>query len=173
MANHEHLAVLRQGAEAWNKFVEEQRASNQDWWADLGEAHLSGADLFLANLSSRPIATPDRVGRPCGETRRQCPTTPGQAGDRRRSLANAQRGDGAVRGVGRFSCSELRSVRKPMSRQNSADDLDLMRVRSDRSADHARTAARGARREDRKTRLEEKMPQARWVLRGSRSYPII
>jgi TIR domain/Pentapeptide repeats (8 copies) len=56
MADEEHLAILKQGVEAWNKW----RKENPDTKPDLGEANvreadlsgadLSGADLFKANL---------------------------------------------------------------------------------------------------------------------------
>jgi len=47
MANEEHLAILKQGVEAWNQW----RKKNPDIWPDLGEADLSGANLSGANLS--------------------------------------------------------------------------------------------------------------------------
>jgi len=47
MANEEHLAILKQGVEAWNRWREE----NPDTRPDLNEANLSGAYLSGANLS--------------------------------------------------------------------------------------------------------------------------
>jgi uncharacterized protein YjbI with pentapeptide repeats len=49
MANNEHLAILKQGVEVWNKWRDEN-----PWWVlrpNLFEANLSGADLSGANLS--------------------------------------------------------------------------------------------------------------------------
>jgi uncharacterized protein YjbI with pentapeptide repeats len=49
MANPEHLAILMQGMEVWNKWRDEN-----PWWVlrpNLFEANLSGADLSGANLS--------------------------------------------------------------------------------------------------------------------------
>jgi hypothetical protein len=46
MANEEHLAILKQGVEAWNAW----RLERPDVRPDLGEANLSGADLRGADL---------------------------------------------------------------------------------------------------------------------------
>src|SRR3954447_7404155 len=46
MADEEHVALLRQGVEVWNKW----RQKNPDVKADLHDADLSGADLDRANL---------------------------------------------------------------------------------------------------------------------------
>jgi uncharacterized protein YjbI with pentapeptide repeats len=46
MANHEHLAILRQGVEAWNAW----RDSNQSSFPDLEGTNLSRASLSHANL---------------------------------------------------------------------------------------------------------------------------
>jgi len=46
MANEEHLAILKQGAVAWNQW----RKRNLDIRPNLSEADLSGADLIGANL---------------------------------------------------------------------------------------------------------------------------
>ncbi|TNJ39185.1 toll/interleukin-1 receptor domain-containing protein [Chlorobaculum thiosulfatiphilum] len=62
MANSKHLAILRQGAEAWNSWREEFLAFEPDlnganlrglslWRANLSEADLSDADLSGADLS--------------------------------------------------------------------------------------------------------------------------
>ncbi|MBI4798602.1 MAG: pentapeptide repeat-containing protein [Desulfarculus sp.] len=52
MANPEHLAMLAQGVEAWNKWREENPAVTQDLrQARLGKTHLFGANLSGANLS--------------------------------------------------------------------------------------------------------------------------
>ena len=46
MANEEHLKILRQGVEVWNKW----RKENPDIQPDLSQADLGGADLSGANL---------------------------------------------------------------------------------------------------------------------------
>jgi hypothetical protein len=63
VANEEHLAVLRQGTEAWNGW----RERNPDKKPDLGEgilsgAHLSGADLREADLSVADLREADLSG---------------------------------------------------------------------------------------------------------------
>jgi len=60
MANEEHLAILKQGVEAWNKWREE----NPDMKPDLSEADLfqitlSEADLNRANLSNADLSEAD------------------------------------------------------------------------------------------------------------------
>ena len=66
MANDEHVALLKQGVDAWNKWREanpdilldlrraDLSGANLSWAdlyrAKLSEAHLSGADLSEANL---------------------------------------------------------------------------------------------------------------------------
>lgn len=52
MANPEHLKVLKQGAESWNKW----RNDNQDITPELFGAVLSNADLVCANLSGANLA---------------------------------------------------------------------------------------------------------------------
>src|SRR5438093_2250040 len=51
MANEEHLKILKQGVEQWNKW----RLEN-DIRPDLGDADLSGADLSGANLSDAKLS---------------------------------------------------------------------------------------------------------------------
>ncbi len=57
MANQEHLSILKQGVETWNKWREEHATIRPDLtvadlrFADLSEADLSGADLRYTNLS--------------------------------------------------------------------------------------------------------------------------
>jgi len=57
MANPEHLKILKQGVEAWNKWREENPCIQPDLskanlkWADLSGADLSEADLRKANIS--------------------------------------------------------------------------------------------------------------------------
>jgi len=56
MANEEHLAILKQGAEAWNKWRLENPTIRPDLikadrnWADFIKANFSRADLRWANL---------------------------------------------------------------------------------------------------------------------------
>ena len=52
MANPKHLAILKQGVAAWNKWRQENRETVPDLsGADLREAHLVGVDLIGANLA--------------------------------------------------------------------------------------------------------------------------
>jgi hypothetical protein len=52
MANKEHLAILRQGVEAWNRWREKNPTIRPDLSvADLIRANLSGANLSMADLS--------------------------------------------------------------------------------------------------------------------------
>jgi uncharacterized protein YjbI with pentapeptide repeats len=46
MANDEHVALLKQGVNAWNAW----RRENPDMRPDLSDADLEGADLSKANL---------------------------------------------------------------------------------------------------------------------------
>jgi uncharacterized protein YjbI with pentapeptide repeats len=46
MANDEHVALLKQGVDAWNAW----RRENPDMRPDLSDADLEGADLSKANL---------------------------------------------------------------------------------------------------------------------------
>lgn len=61
MANREHLKILKQGVDSWNKWVEENPEVRPDFegakfrgadlaWADLSWANLRGADLRRVNL---------------------------------------------------------------------------------------------------------------------------
>jgi len=51
MANEEHLRILKQGVEAWNKWREENPDTEPDLrGANLSRANLSGANLSRANL---------------------------------------------------------------------------------------------------------------------------
>ena len=47
MANKEHVALLKQGVEAWNRW----RRTNPHARPDLSQANLSGAHLYEADLS--------------------------------------------------------------------------------------------------------------------------
>ena len=60
MANPEHLAILKQGVEAWNEWREE----HSEVTPDFGEADLRGADLSNARLSGDVLwnPTPQSVG---------------------------------------------------------------------------------------------------------------
>ena len=78
MANPEHLEILNQGVEKWNKWTEEHRdvwpdlgaadfsganLSGVDFWkADLSESDLSGAQLIAANLSWANLHTANLSG---------------------------------------------------------------------------------------------------------------
>jgi hypothetical protein len=60
MANRKHLAILRQGAEVWNRWREEHPRVQVDLrGADLSEAGLSIADLTGANLSGAELGEAD------------------------------------------------------------------------------------------------------------------
>jgi uncharacterized protein YjbI with pentapeptide repeats len=52
MANDEHVAILKKGVDAWNKW----RAENANIRPDLSKANLSGADLFGAVLGSANLS---------------------------------------------------------------------------------------------------------------------
>jgi len=52
MADPEHLAKLNDGVVAWNEWVRE----NSDVKLDLGKAHLSGANLGLADLTDAMLS---------------------------------------------------------------------------------------------------------------------
>jgi uncharacterized protein YjbI with pentapeptide repeats len=52
MANPEHLAKLKEGVEAWNKW----RKDNPEIRRDLTEANLMEANLFGANLRRADLA---------------------------------------------------------------------------------------------------------------------
>ena len=47
MANKEHLDILKEGVEVWNRWREE----NEGVQADLNGADLTGANLYKANLT--------------------------------------------------------------------------------------------------------------------------
>lgn len=61
MANPEHLAILRQGVETWNKWRDQNRAIQPDLiganlrGADLSGANLKDANLFAANLQGADL----------------------------------------------------------------------------------------------------------------------
>ena len=58
MANEEHVALLRQGVEAWNAWHEE----NPKLFPDLAGANLKGAILAGANLNGADLANADLTG---------------------------------------------------------------------------------------------------------------
>ena len=59
MANEEHLKILKQGVEQWNKWRLENAIRPADLsGADLSGANLSGADLSGANLSGANLSMP-------------------------------------------------------------------------------------------------------------------
>jgi uncharacterized protein YjbI with pentapeptide repeats len=52
MANQEHLAILKQGVEVWNRWREEYPETKPDLGrTDLGGINLSGINFHRANLS--------------------------------------------------------------------------------------------------------------------------
>ena len=60
MANPEHIAKLKEGVEAWNKWREENRKIVHDLiGAKLSEAKLSGANVIQANLSEADLIEAD------------------------------------------------------------------------------------------------------------------
>jgi hypothetical protein len=68
MANDEHVALLKQGAAAWNEWRKENRNIEPDLrgaylnWADLTEANLSGAWLDRADLRGAYLSKADLSG---------------------------------------------------------------------------------------------------------------
>src|SRR5207344_2362243 len=58
MANDEHVALLKQGVDAWNAWREE----NPDIRPDLSGADLGGANLGGANLSGADLSGADLTG---------------------------------------------------------------------------------------------------------------
>ncbi len=63
MANHEHLDLLKQGVETWNKWREEHPEIRPDLKrANLTKANLSGANLKEANLQRADLGTSDLSG---------------------------------------------------------------------------------------------------------------
>ena len=56
MANEEHLKILKQGVEQWNKWRLENAIRPDLSGADLSGANLSGADLSGANLSGADLS---------------------------------------------------------------------------------------------------------------------
>jgi len=63
MANAEHVEILKQSVEAWNKWRIENPAVKPDLsGADLSGANLSRADLFRANLSGANLSDADLSG---------------------------------------------------------------------------------------------------------------
>jgi hypothetical protein len=68
MADPQHLALLRQGTEVWNRWREENPGTEPDFrgadlrGADLNEAKLAGADLSGADLSGADLRKADLGG---------------------------------------------------------------------------------------------------------------
>ena len=57
MANPEHLKILKQGVDAWNKWRVENPGIIPDLeGANLGQADLGGADLRIANLRGADLS---------------------------------------------------------------------------------------------------------------------
>jgi uncharacterized protein YjbI with pentapeptide repeats len=74
VANPEHLAILKQGVKAWNRW----RAEHPPTSLDLSEAHLRGADLSGADLSEVDLRGADLSGcllRGCDLKRAQLQAT--------------------------------------------------------------------------------------------------
>jgi hypothetical protein len=65
MADEKHVALLKQGAEIWNKWREE----NPYLRPDLSAADLSGANLNGANLNGANLSRADLSGAHLHETR--------------------------------------------------------------------------------------------------------
>ena len=59
MANEEHVKILKQGVEVWNKWREETLAKPDLRIANLSGATLSGADLKWADLSGANLDEAD------------------------------------------------------------------------------------------------------------------
>jgi hypothetical protein len=67
MANEEHLAMLRQGTDAWNHWRKHRPGIGPDLrGADLREAHLSGANLNAADLRGANLVEVDLSGADLG-----------------------------------------------------------------------------------------------------------
>jgi len=63
MANHEHLAILKQGVEQWNKWRDEYSDTHPDLSdADLRQMSLHGADLDGADLKRARLTGADLIG---------------------------------------------------------------------------------------------------------------
>lgn len=58
MANKEHLALIKQGVETWNRW----RRDNPDIRPDLSQASLVGAHLYEADLSHANLFWADLTG---------------------------------------------------------------------------------------------------------------
>jgi hypothetical protein len=64
MANEEHLKLIKQGVEAWNKWRGEHSDIRPDLSpADLGRAELIGADLSEAYLTHAKLSVGRNSGR--------------------------------------------------------------------------------------------------------------
>ncbi|MEM1181188.1 MAG: pentapeptide repeat-containing protein, partial [Acidobacteriota bacterium] len=59
MANYEHVRKLLEGTESWNASVEEQRAEDSNWRADLRGVNLARTDLIGANLTGAYLTGAD------------------------------------------------------------------------------------------------------------------
>jgi uncharacterized protein YjbI with pentapeptide repeats len=59
MANEEHLKILKQGVEQWNKWRSEHARWENAIRPDLGDADLSDVDLHGANLTSADLTDAD------------------------------------------------------------------------------------------------------------------
>ena len=61
MANPEHLAILKEGVEVWNRWRQDQRKSHGEERLDLRGAELRSADLVKVNFG-RSYTTSRRGG---------------------------------------------------------------------------------------------------------------
>ena len=87
MANPEHLAILKQGVEEWNKWRENiltlvPHLSGATSTRRNSVANLSGADLIEADLSRRELFDDDLGGEPAGRTGRRQPSQGGSLAGR-------------------------------------------------------------------------------------------
>ena len=62
MANDEHVALLKQGKDAWNAWRDKNRLENRNIVPDLREADLREADLREANLNGANLSGADLSG---------------------------------------------------------------------------------------------------------------
>jgi hypothetical protein len=84
MANPEHLAVLKQGVERWNKWREAHPDVEPDLSrsglekVNLGEANLRGANLSKANLHGSDLSWANLTGANLSQTNLRQGTLPSQ-----------------------------------------------------------------------------------------------
>ncbi len=59
MANQEHLAILKQGVDTWNEWIEAEWKKDKDFQPDLSGADLHGWDLSGAQLRGANLSGTD------------------------------------------------------------------------------------------------------------------